>query len=329
MADRPWELREELDRGQFGIVYLGRHKYLGTEAAVKLIRIPPGQDPGLAFDEARNLATVPPHDNVMRVLDAGPWDAEHVFIASELHEGGNLAELVNGRPLDPASACELVSDLCLGLGHLHHQGLLHLDVRPANVLLAGDRTPRLADFGLARWTDRSEVDEWYWPHAAPELVEVGQATEATDVYQAAMTLAHVLTGGEICRPFPTEADFLRASADGEWPPLTEFGLHVPQKLKQAIAQATDYDPARRPKDVWAFKRKIDGATPAVSFVRDEDTRWVSVDGEWSIDMVPTGKRFLVEVRRRGRRRNDLRGDDLTKAGAEAHVRRLIKQFAKP
>ncbi len=105
--------------------------------------------------------------------------------------------------------------MCRGLDHVHRGGLLHLDIRPTNVLIGSDGKPKLIDFGLARWTHDPAVEEWYWPHAAPELVEVSEGQVATDIYGMAMTLAHLLTGGDICQPFLAGAALVEASANGD------------------------------------------------------------------------------------------------------------------
>jgi eukaryotic-like serine/threonine-protein kinase len=261
------------------------------------------------------------------VLDAGRWDNDHVFIASELCSGGSLDTLAAAGPLDPSRACDLVSQACRGLAHLHHHDLLHLDIRPANILIAGN-VPRLVDFGLARWVTDAEVDDWYSPHAAPELVESGRATHATDIYAMAMSLAHLLTGGRICRPFPVGAELVQASADGDWPRLDDLDINVPPRVRKVIDAATQYDADARPQTVDDFKRLVERATPVVSFLPPApDGTLVSSDGIWSVGTVEKAGRYGVEVRRSGRRRNALGADELAAAKARAHVKKLVSQFA--
>lgn len=326
MPDDRYALEGELGRGFFGVVHRARQVHLNRVYALKLIQV--RTDPADVLEEARKLATVPVHDNVVKVVDAGAWDERHVFIASELCTGGSLDTLATAGPLDPATACDLVSQACRGLIHLHHHDLLHLDIRPANILL-GDGVPRLVDFGLARWVDDAAVDDWYSPHAAPELIESGLAEPASDIYAMAMTLAHLLTGGTICRPFPTGSDLVQASADGDWPRLDELSQNVPARLRKVIDRATHYDAAARPQTVAEFKRLLDKATPAVSFQPPgPDGTLVSSDGVWTIATIKAGGRYRVEVRRRGRRRNPLGLDDATATGVRRHVDKLIRQFGE-
>lgn len=323
MADDRYEILQQLGGGHFGTVYLARHKVLDRECALKLI--PVRNEDILA--EARNLASLPEHDNVLKVLDGGDWDEQFVFIASDLCMGGTLADVAGSEPLDPGRACELISYSCRGLEHLHEHDLLHLDIRPANILLS-DGKPRLADFGLAKWRHEADVDDWYGPHAAPELVETGRAAPTSDIFSMAMTLAHVLTGGSLCRPFPVQSDLVQAAADGDWPRLHELGPNVPPKLRKLLEVATQYDPDGRPQSVAEFKRLLDRATPVVSLAQVDADTLESTDGIWSVTTI-AGKngRLAVEVKRNGRRRVPMCGKDLSPVQARARVQRVVKQLA--
>jgi serine/threonine protein kinase len=324
VADDRYTVQQQLGSGNFGAVFLATHAVLNRECALKLIPAH-GDD---VLDEARHLAVLPDHDNVVKVLDAGEWDDDRVFIASELCMGGSLADLADGHPLDPGAACEVISDTCRGLEHLHEHGLLHLDIRPANILLA-DGKPRLADFGLARWKHDADVDTWYGPHAAPELVETSHATPASDIYSMAMTLAHVLTGGALCRPFPVLADLVSASADGDWPPLDKLGPNVPPRLRKVIDAGTQYDPDARPGSVADFKRLLDKATPVVSLAMTGEGVLESTDGTWTVTNIQKRNgRHTVEVRKNDRRRTALCEKDLTAIQAAKFVQRTVKQLAE-
>lgn len=326
MADDRYLIEGQLGRGHFGVVYLARHVALNRTYALKVIPVRTTTEDVL--EEARRLATVPEHDNVVKVVDAGAWDDNHVFIASELCMGGSLGDRAASVAFDPATACGVISDACRGLDHLHQHGLLHLDIRPANILMA-DQKPRLVDFGLARWVHDATVDNWYGPHAAPELVESGRAASTSDIFAMGMTLAHILTGGSICRPFPVNAELVQASADADWPRLEELPPNVPPRLRKVLDQATQYDFEARPQSVSEFKRLLDRATPAVSFCPpDDEGTLVSSDGVWSITTMSKSELFYVDVRRNGRRRSALGAAGLlTGAKARRHVDKVVKHLA--
>jgi serine/threonine protein kinase len=326
VTDDKYVIEQQIDRGHFGVVYLAHHPVLKSrKVALKLI--PMRGDRAELFGEATKLAQLPEHANVVKVHDAGEWDPDHLFIASELCKRGSLARLDGGAPLDPAQACRLVSQACRGLEHLHQHELLHLDIRPANILLSDAGEAMLVDFGLARWTHDAEVETWYGPHAAPELVESGEASAKTDIFAMGMTLSHLLTGGAICRPFPLQSALVEASSNGEWPRLGELGVNVPRRLKAVITQATEYDPEKRPQDVGEFKRALDRATPAISLLSNPEGVLVSVDGDWTVEVVKRRDGSDVVVKRNGRRRNDLGAKELGNAVAKKHMQKLVNKFA--
>jgi serine/threonine protein kinase len=328
-VDGRYQLKEELGSGNTGTVYRAHHRDLGREVAVKLITLDFVRDRDELLSEARKLASLDDHENVVKVWDAGDWDDRSVYVASEYCPGGSLEDISKAGLVDPGRACCLVSDVCRGLDHVHRGGLLHLDIRPANVLIGSDGKPKLIDFGLARWTHDPAVAEWYWPHAAPELVEACEGRVATDIYGTAMTLAHLLTGGDICRPFLAGAALVEASANGDWPRLEKLGPNVPKKLQKVISQAVEYDPTARQATIQVFKRQLDGATPAVSFAIQADGTLTSTTEGWVIRTVPVGKTYDVEVRKRGRRRNELGAPGLAAPKARGLVRNLVKGFAYP
>lgn len=327
--DARYKLCEQRGSGNTGTVYRAHHRELNREVAVKLIRLEAIDDRRDLLGEARKLASLEDHENVVKVWDAGDWDHHTVYVASEYCPGGSLEDISKAGLVDPGKACSLVSDVCRGLDHVHRGGLLHLDIRPANVLIGADGKPKLIDFGLARWTHDPTVEEWYWPHAAPELVEVSEGQVATDIYGIAMSLAHLLTAGAICRPFLAGASLVDASANGEWPRLEKLGLNVPKKLQTVIAQAVEYDPGERQPSIQAFKRQLDAATPAISFAIELDGSLSSTTEDWTITTVPKGRTFEVEVRKKGRRRNELGATGLSGPKARSHVANLVKGFAYP
>jgi serine/threonine protein kinase len=306
-------------------VYLAEHLDLGRQVAVKLLELRHATHRDELLEEARKMATLDRDDNVIQVLDAGDWDGRYVYIATEACLDGSLETLsataVSG--VDPASACHLISSACRGLDFMHRQGMLHLDVRPANILLDG-AIPKIGDFGLARWTGDATVPQVYTPHAAPEMLRDYDGTEASDQYAMAMTLAHLLTSAAICLLPPDPADL---KGWKHYPPLRLLGLNIPDRLKRVIAHATSYDPAMRYKNVEAFKRAIDRATPNISFACIDPSTLQSADHYWSIRREVGRQGHSVEVRRNGRRDKRYAVTDVDEVAANKHIRALVTSFA--
>lgn len=298
MPSEAFELLEYLGGGRFGEVFRARHVVLDRVVALKLLR--PFGPVEVMLEEAKKLAAMPEHDNVLKVHDAGVWTDGRVYIAAEYCDGGTLED---AGVLTPTDACQRVAEASRGLDHIHEQDLLHLDVRPANLLLSTG-VVKLADFGLSRWITDPTIDEWYQPHAAPELYERGRADRASDVWAIGMTLAHLLTGGLICRPFPTGAQLVEDSVDGLWPRLSSLPPHIPQRVRAVVKRATSYDPAKRPQTARDCKQAIDKATPALSLVPTADG-YAATDGEHTVVVGSNRNGWFVDVRKNGRRKSEL------------------------
>jgi len=327
MSSDKYALGPKRGSGNFGSVYEATHNVIKVPSAIKRIRVDRLTNPDDLLDEARIMAGLPKHPHVVSVHDAGMWDSAEVYIAMELCTGGSLDQLSRGTPIDPAAACRYVAEACSGLDHVHQHKLLHLDVRPANILLCSDGKAKLVDFGLARWLTDPAVDDWYTPHAAPEFLESGKGSPASDVYAAGMTLAHLLTGGAICKAVPKGSDFLTACADGKWPDQTLLGPNVPTRLRRVIKDATEYGETKRPATARELKRRIDNATPRTSFVADGPTDWKSTDGKLAIRKTQHRNGLSVNVFRNGRRvaKHEMTG--LSEKEADKRVAKLLNALS--
>jgi len=142
----------QIARGGMGVVYRARHPRLEREVALKVLEAGQHASPrqlerfrleGLAAARLR-------HPHLVAVHDVGR-DGDVVYLVMDLIAGETLAErIAKGGPLPPGEAVELVADLARAVDYAHGQGVLHRDVKPANVLLGADGAPLLADFGLAK-----------------------------------------------------------------------------------------------------------------------------------------------------------------------------------
>ena len=294
MSQERYRLIRPLGTGNFTAgVFLAEHLDLGREVAVKLLAVTASDDRDELLQEARTMAALDRHENVVQVLDAGDWETDLVYIASEVCRGGSLETMCAppALPLDPATACSLISKALHGLDFMHREGLLHLDIRPANILLS-DGVPKLADFGLSRWLTDAQVPKVYAPHAAPEMLRDYCGSHSADQFAAAMTLAHALTGGNACSMPPSPIDEKTWKA---FPALrSSLGWNVPEKLTRVLVRATKFDPADRYTSIELFKRALDQATPAVSFMVAESNLMQSLDGEWSISWASRRSGWRVE-----------------------------------
>jgi predicted Ser/Thr protein kinase len=253
-------------RGGMGVVYLARQVALDRPVALKLIA------PDLARDEAfrarfareSRITASLDHPNVIPVYEAGE-DGDRLFIAMRFVEGTDLAKLVAAKgALEPPLAAELVAQAASALDAAHARGLVHRDVKPANLLIAGDPDARphvyLTDFGLARRdgssTALTTTGQWMGTpdYAAPEQIDGYELDARTDVYALGCVLFEALTGTP---PFGDRARMAKAGAHLHEPPPTLRSLRpsVPLAFEPVVARAL----AKRPEDRYPSAGELGAA----------------------------------------------------------------------
>ena len=196
-----YELLEEIGRGGMGVVYRARQRSLDRDVAIKFISAGLADSVNVArfLSEARAAARLM-HPNIVPVHEVGSIDGVHYF-SMPMVKGRTLADLLGARALPAADIVGLLLKLCDAVGYAHRLGLLHLDLKPANVLIDERGEPLVSDFGLARHMDeRGEVQAQEVSGTpafmAPEQILIKQyrLTPATDVYALGAILYRALAG---------------------------------------------------------------------------------------------------------------------------------------
>ncbi len=248
-----YRIESRIGRGGMGVVFLAEHQTLRRRAALKIIA------PDLAENtdfrerflrEARIAATLT-HPNVVTVYDAGEVDGL-LYIAMQYVPGPDLSLILREeRRLGPYRVLDIGRQIAAALDAAHQHGLIHRDVKPANVLIDG-RHAYLTDFGLTK--DRMASSTGGLTRAgevvgtthylAPEQVEGREVDGRADVYALACLIFHCLTG-EV--PFPRDNDMavLYAHLHDPPPKLSERRKGLPPGLDAVIEKALDKVPERR------------------------------------------------------------------------------------
>jgi serine/threonine protein kinase len=249
VIDGKYALIRELGSGGSGTVYEAEQLSVGKRVALKTLNQGVATDPEFRarFDaEARAAARIA-HANVVDVLDLGVTPDGTPYFVMELLEGETLASLVAARgPLPPRYACELLLQLLAGLAAAHRKGIVHCDLKPANVMVTHPRPQRplvkVLDFGVARPLNEPASSSGEAKPSmvmgtpmfmAPEQV-CGQAIdERTDVYAAAAILYVLVTGQD---PFTGRGsrEVMEQVARGELRPVTDANPAVPPQLANII-----------------------------------------------------------------------------------------------
>ena len=190
-----YRLQKFLGAGAFGQVWVGRDLNTGRSVAVKFFLHRSGVNWSLLSREVKNLVQMSADRHVVQVLEVG-WESDPPYYVMELVTGGSLEEFLQTRGAIPASeAVELFRKICVGLNHCHGKGVLHCDLKPANILMGEDQEPRLADFGQSRMSHDQTPTLGTLFYMAPEQADLESAPNAGwDVYAVGAILYRMLTG---------------------------------------------------------------------------------------------------------------------------------------
>ena len=246
-----YELLELIGEGGMGVVYRARQISLDREVAVKLLAAGPwaSHDFVERFQrEAQNAARMQ-HPNIVTVHEVGTVEELHYF-SMRLIRGPSLAAAVKSEGKLPAlRAAQLLRTIAEALDYAHRLGVLHLDLKPANVLLDETGEPHVADFGLARRLDRAlAVDRREVSgtpsYMAPEQARGEALTAATDIWGLGAILYELVTGQPLFRGETPQAT-LKLVLASPVPSPSRLARHVPLDLEAVILKCLRKDPVER------------------------------------------------------------------------------------
>lgn len=239
-------LIQRVGQGSFGEVYRAFDTTLEREVALKLL-LPRGQDKETEakalLREARALAKVR-HPNVVPVYGVDSHDGRVGFWSDFVH-GKTLSALLSGEgPFSAREAALIGIDLCKAVGAVHAAGLLHRDIKSANVMRESGGRILLMDFGLTHDNRAEQFLSGTPVYMAPELLAGAPATVATDIYAIGILLFHLLTG-----KYPVDGSSIReikfAHDSGDRTTLLDVRPDLPEQLAHVVEVAANPDPSKR------------------------------------------------------------------------------------
>jgi serine/threonine protein kinase len=248
-----FRLDELIGEGGMGVVWKARQLDLDRVIALKLIQPSKSGDPRFLerFQRESRLAASIDHPNVVPVFGAGEEDGVW-FIAMRYVDGTDLGEYLRSRnsPLPPSDAARMISQVADGLDAAHRAGLVHRDVKPANILLDAQLYPYLTDFGLTKQlssqSNATRTGVWLGSvnYAAPEQIESGPVDARTDVYSLGCVLFEALTRR---LPYARDSEMAVMYAKVHEPPLLpgQVDPTLPREFDQVIQRALARSPENR------------------------------------------------------------------------------------
>ena len=242
-----------LGRGGTADVYLARQEDLHRLVAVKVIRADVGEGTAWrAFQrEAQLVARMSGHPHVLNVFTAGRTGRGRPFLVTEYVDRGSLEDVVAADgPLPVEESCRIGAAVADALDAAHRLGIVHRDVKPANVLLGSAGAVKLADFGIARLVAAQAASTTgtvaFTPeYVAPEILTGGEVGPETDVYALAATVVKAMTGrSPHAGAAGEELDALLARKLLQGPPA--LAAPIPDSLAAVLTRALTPDPVQRP-----------------------------------------------------------------------------------
>lgn len=257
VLDSRYRIIAEIGRGGFGVVLKGHDTQLRRDVAIKIaLENAPAFDADATLDcgsrtdseepvrealkEARVVASLR-HPNIVRVLDIGSCPEVPFYIVSELIQGTTLREVARRGRLPLLDTLRVVAKIAAGLDYAHSRGIIHLDVKPANILLDHDGEPHLTDFGMAirNSAHRPSMLIAGTPHyMAPEQAagRDHRINRQCDIYSLGVTLYYLLSG-KLPYTSSSATELLKLISASRYVPVGQLVEAVPPGLERILDQA--------------------------------------------------------------------------------------------
>ncbi|MFL6247986.1 MAG: protein kinase domain-containing protein [Thermoanaerobaculia bacterium] len=271
-----YEVVRELGKGAMGIVYLAKDPLIGRLVALKTIRIGAHADDDETkefqqrFIREAQAAGILNHPAIVTVHDIGrDEESDTSFIAMEFVEGQNLKEvLAQGRALSFEQIADIISQVADALDFAHAKGIVHRDVKPANIILLEGNRAKITDFGIAKIAsgaaNLTSTGQFLGTpnYMAPEQIKGAPVDGRTDIFALGICLYECLT-----RRKPFGGDSLTSISykivHEPFPPLHEINPQIPEGYEELVANCLAKDPAKR------YQRARDLANALRAVVRGE------------------------------------------------------------
>jgi len=252
-----YEVREEIDRGSMGVVYLGHDPYINRPVALKVAFLDSLNDPQtgesyrkMFFNEAHTAGLLA-HPNVINIYDAGV-DKDDCYIVMEYIEGGNtLKPYCSSDNLLPVkNVVEIIFKCAKALDYAHRQGVVHRDIKPSNILFTPDQDVKIGDFSIAHIYNADSTTTQMGGmmgsprYMSPEQLREEHITSQSDLFSLGVVMYELLTGRQ---PFPADSfsQLVNIILNEDPPPLSDYRTDLPESLNEIVVKALEKDISNR------------------------------------------------------------------------------------
>jgi len=309
VVDERYQLDRKIGTGGMADVWLAEDTELDRRVAIKILHDRFAQDKEFVqrFQREAQSAAGLQHPNVVGVFDRGSF-RDSYFIAMEYVDGPSLKDLVKGG-MGTKDAIAFTRQILNAARFAHRKGIIHRDLKPQNVLIDDEGRARVADFGIARGGENSDITATgsvmgTAQYLSPEQAQGKPTTPRSDIYSIGVILYEALTGRV---PFEGDSAVAVALKQVSEQPRRPSAINpeIPPALDAVVMRALAKDPDARFKDADAFLKALDAAERAPDKPRSEDTdafAAVSPEGETDLPDDEDEDYYEYEEDRRRRRR---------------------------
>src|SRR6476660_6369947 len=255
-----YRVLDRLGSGGMATVYLAEDERLGRKVAVKRLHSDSPEDAARRFECEAKVGASLSHPNLVTVFDTVAVD-EGVLIVMEYVEGENLAQLMARERVPAEQAVSIIRQVAGALDHAHQAGVVHRDVKPANILIAPDGKAKVVDLGIATASERTQITAAGTvlgtpSYMAPEQLEGGAITKSVDLY-ALGAVAFELLSGRKARQGRTPVEIAHQIANDPVTDIREVWSDAPPPAADTLNRAMSRDPEARPATAGQLARALE------------------------------------------------------------------------
>ncbi|MGI8579314.1 MAG: serine/threonine-protein kinase, partial [Solirubrobacteraceae bacterium] len=262
-AAERYERIRHLGSGGMASVFLAEDTVLRRRVAIKRLAIDTPEASAARFRREAKIGASLNHRNLVSIYDT--FESEDgLFIVMEYVEGEHLGQAMARGRMEQDRAVEMLRAVASGLDHAHRAGVIHRDVKPANILLGHGEVVKVADLGIAVRDERMTTEGAVLgtlTYLAPELLSGAEVTPAVDVYSLAVVAWEVLSGGKV-RAADNPLAIANMAVNEPAPDIREAWPEAPQALSDALGEGMCRDPDGRPHSPGELIRRVDRALAA-------------------------------------------------------------------